>query len=579
VAKVPSLQWAQLSAPSFWLSWRLVGILLLFVVMVFMTAYPVGLLFLSSFQTNRPGEAVTWGLEGWRIAFADPTIPQALANTLALGLFRTLLATALAIFFAWAITRTDMPGKGFIEFIMWLGFFLPHLPITIGWIILLDPDFGLINKLLMNTFGLTAAPFSITSYWGIVWAHIGFSTSLRFLLITPAFRAMDAALEEAARTSGASGTGTLMRITIPILAPVILATTALGFIRSLESFEIEMLLGVPAGIFVYSTKIWELVHWEPARYGPATALSSVFLLAIFLMVWLQRVMLGRRDYTTVTGRGYSVRPTPLGRWKWPLFAFCVGFVTLTVLLPLVFLILGTFMRLFGFFQIENPWTLRNWAEAFNDRTFVRALRNSLVLGVGAGLVGALFYAVVSYVLVRTRFFGRGLVDFLSWLPWALPGVLISLALLWTFLGSGKLFTPLYGTIYLLILAIIIKELPLGTQVFKPSIMQIGRELEEAGWVSGASWFQTYRRVLLPLLMPTLVAVSLIVFIAAIRDIPTVVFLSSFESRTLSLLMLDYVAEGKFEKATVIGVFISSVIVVVAILGRTLGLRLGPGHRG
>jgi iron(III) transport system permease protein len=196
---------------------------------------------------------------------------------------------------------------------------------------------------------------------------------------------------------------------------------------------------------------------------------------------------------------------------------------------------------------------------------------------GAALTGVFFYALVSYLVIRSRLKGRAFLDFLCWLPWALPGVLISLALLWVFLGSGKLFISLYGTIYLLILAIIVKKLPLGTQVFKASILQISRELEEASYTSGAIWIQTFRRILVPLLMPALFAVGLIVFISAVRDIPTVVFLASSRSETISLLMLDYLAGAEFEKSTVIGVFIVLVIIVAALVGRALGVRLGPRH--
>lgn len=446
---------------------------------------------------------------------------------------------------------------------------------TVGWVLLLDPMFGMVNQFLKNLFNLATAPFNIYSYWGIVWAHLAFSTSIRFLLLTPAFRAMDAALEEAARVSGSSNLGTLVRITVPILAPAILAVTTLGFIRSLESFEIEAVLGIPAGIYVYSTKIWDYLQWEPPSYGIATALSSFFLLTIFALIWLQRVLLHNREYTTVTGRGFTVRPTKLGGWRWVTFSACILFIVIMILLPLSFLILGTFMNLFGFFNIQDPWTLIHWLEAFDDPIFLRSLRNTLFLGIEAGLVGTFFYALVSYVLIRTRFAGRGFLDFLSWLPWALPGVLISLALLWVVLGSGRLFIGLYGTVYILILAIIIKELPLGNQVLKASIMQIGRELEEVSYTSGATSVQTFLRIVVPLLKPALFAVGLIVFISAVRDIPTVIFLASSQSQTLSLLMLDYISGEEFEKSTVIGVFLVFLILVASLIGRTYGMRLGP----
>jgi len=179
---------------------------------------------------------------------------------------------------------------------------------------------------------------------------------------------------------------------------------------------------------------------------------------------------------------------------------------------------------------------------------------------------------MAYVVVRTRLAGRGLIDLLSWLPWALPGVLISLALLWAVLGSGAYVKIAYGTVSLLVLAIVIKELPLGTQILKAAVQQIGPELEEASRAAGADWLDYHRRILLPLLKPTMISVAIIVFISAIRDIPTLIFLSTHQSRTLSLLMLDHIADANPERAAVLGVFLVGVILALLIAGRLLGLR-------
>ena len=200
------------------------------------------------------------------------------------------------------------------------------------------------------------------------------------------------------------------------------------------------------------------------------------------------------------------------------------------------------------------------------------MKNTIVLGLGAALIGTLIYALISYLIVRTELPGRGVIDILSWLPWALPGVLISLALLWSVLGSGDYVKLLYGTVSLLVLAIIVKEMPLGTQIIKAAVQQIGPELEEASNAAGANWLDYFRRILLPLLKPTMTSVAIIVFISAARDIPTVVFLSTHESRTLSLLMLDYIAEANQEKAAVLGVFLVLLIFGFLLIGRLLGFR-------
>jgi iron(III) transport system permease protein len=554
------------------LAWNSIPALLLIGLLVVLLAYPMALLFLKSFVASRPGQPVVWTIHGWTEAFTDVKLPIALGNTFSLAFIRVVVTTALAIFFAWVVTRTDTPFKGFIELALWLGFFLPLLPVTMGWILLLDPHYGLINKWLVNIFGLAEAPFNIYSYWGIVWCHLAFSTSVRFMLMTPAFSAMDAALEEAGLVCGSDRAGVLMRVTIPALAPAVLASTALGFIRSLESFEIEMVLGIPAGIFVVSTKIWDYIHWEPPLYDRVTALCSIFLLFIFLLVWLHRRFLRGREFTTVTGRSHIAESFTLGRWRWLTCGLSLLFISVMIFLPLLTLVLGTFMELFGHFDLETTWTMRHWSGTFTDPVFLRSVKNTIVLGCSAALVGTLVYALISYLIVRTEFPGRGLIDSLSWLPWALPGVLISLALLWTVLGSGDAVKLLYGTVSLLVLAIIIKEMPLGTQIIKAAVQQISPELEEASNTAGADWLDYFRRILLPLLKPTMLSVAIIVFISAARDIPTVVFLSTHESRTLSLLMLDYIAEANQEKAAVLGVFLVFVIFGFLLIGRLLGIR-------
>jgi iron(III) transport system permease protein len=559
------------------ISWTWIPLALLVGLLILILAYPLVLLFVKSFVISRPGQPTVWAVNGWVEAFTDVNLAIAIGNTFYLAFVRVIITSVLAIFFAWVVTRTDTPLKGFIEVTLWLGFFLPLLPMTMGWILLLDPYYGLINKFLMAGFGLSQPLFDIYSYWGIIWCHLAFSTSVRFLLMTPAFTAMDAALEDAARTSGSNNMGVLMRITVPILAPAILASTALGFIRSLESLEIEMVLGIPAGIYVVPTKIWDYIHWEPPLYDRATALCSIFLLFVFFLIWLHRIFLRGKEFTTVSGRSYMVRTFPLGRWRWATCAFCLTFIFVMIILPLATLIMGTFMEFFGNFDTEKVWTVHHWTSVFADPVFLRSLKNTLLLGLVAGMGGTLLYALISYLIVRTRLPGRGAIDILSWLPWALPGVLISLALLWAVLGSGEYVKLVYGTVSVLVLAIIIKEMPLGTQIIKAGVLQISNELEEASSAAGATWLAGFRRILLPLLKPTMLAVGIIVFISAARDIPTVIFLATNQSRTLSLLMLDYMADANKEKAAVLGVFLVFLIFALLLIGRLLGFRRASVH--
>jgi len=546
---------------------------ILLLVVGFLVLTPLALMILNSFQIARPGQPIVWGLEGWVKAFSTPGIIKAITNTFTLAITRQVIALFIGAFFAWLIARTDLPMKGLLEFFFWLSFFLPALPETMGWILLLDPKYGLLNQGLIGL-GIVSQPlFNIYSFWGIVWAHMGGTVSIKVMLLAPAFRNLDAALEESSRISGASGWHTFFHILIPVMMPAILVTTILGIIRALEAFEIELLLGTPIGLQVYSTKIHELVTWEPPQFAPAMALSTVFLGLLLVMVAFQRRYIANRVYATVTGRGFSIRRTHLGRWRYPAFALVLSFALVITVLPTILLVTGTFMKLFGFFNIADPWTLDNWRATVNDPVLLRSLWNTLAIGLGSGIIGVLFYSSIAYVIVKTRYRGRGLLDFLSWLPWSIPGILLGVALLWTFLQT-KIFLPIYGTIYLLMVAMVIKSMPFGTQMIKSVLMQLGNDLEEASKVCGGTWVDTFRRVIFPLTMPALITVALVGFISAARDISTVVLLGSGKSRTLSLLMLDFAAGAEFEKATVVAVVIVGLVVGAALIARVLGGQVG-----
>ncbi|MEX0801821.1 MAG: iron ABC transporter permease [Candidatus Binatia bacterium] len=548
-------------------------ITLLLLLVGFLVLTPLGLMIFNSFQTARPGEPIVYGLEGWYKAFTTPGIVNAMTNTFSLAITRQAIALVIGAFFAWLIARTDIPMRGTLEFFFWLSFFLPALPETMGWILLLDPKYGLLNQGLIGLGAIKEPLFNIYSFWGIVWAHLGGTVSIKVMLLAPAFRNLDAALEEASRISGASGWHTFFHIVVPVMMPAILVTTILGIIHSLEAFEVELLLGTPIGLQVYSTKIHELVTWEPPQFAPAMALSTVFLAVLLLMVALQRRFIAKRVYTTITGRGFTVRRTPLGRWRYPAFALILAFALVITVIPTTLLSTGTFMKLFGFFHIAQPWTLDNWRHTLQDPVLLRSVWNTLAIGLGSGLVGVFFYSIIAYVIVRTQYRARWLLDFLSWLPWSIPGILLGVALLWFFLQT-RIFLPLYGTVYILMIAMVIKSMPFGTQLVKSVLLQLGNDLEEASKVCGASWWDTYRRVVLPLIFPALVTVGLVGFISAARDIGTVVLLGSGRSRTLSLLMLDFAAGAEFEKATVVAVMVVLLVVAAALLARIFGGNVG-----
>jgi iron(III) transport system permease protein len=239
--------------------------------------------------------------------------------------------------------------------------------------------------------------------------------------------------------------------------------------------------------------------------------------------------------------------------------------------PIVFALLGTFMKLFGFFHVKDPWTLGNWTTVLTDDLFLSSLKNTAVLATGTAVAAVLVHSLIAYIVVRTRYAGRRALDVMSWLPFTVPGVILGLALLWLFLGVGVL-RPLYGTMALLVIAGLISGMPLGVQIIKSGLMQLGGEMEEASRIAGASWWATYRRIVLRLMAPTLMAVGMITFVGAARNIGNIALLSTTANRPLSILQLDYIAQKKFEEAVVVACIIMFISLAGALAARLLGLR-------
>ena len=539
---------------------------LLLAVLAIAVLYPVGLVVTGSFQNADTGAV---SLDAWRRFVNQPGLLDSVWNTVSLTFVRQTISFAVAVPIAWLLARTNLPFNKWLEFLFWIAFFLPALPVTLGWILLLDPSYGLANGLLKH---LGIGPFNIYSFWGIVWVHvIGKSIAVKVMLLTPAFRSLDASFEEASRISG-GGTGTtLRRIVLPALMPAIVVVLLLSTIHALQSFEVEAILGPPFRFSVFSTQIFNLIRQPVPDFAAGMAVSTAMLALLLPLIAVQRWVTRRRDYSTIGGR-FGSRKHQLGPWRWPAFAAVVGLSLMMTALPVVFLVVGTFMKLFGFFSIPHPWTTSHWATVLKDPVFLSSTRNTLAVGLGTVLVGLTLFTVVAYVSVRSKFRGRGALDFISWLPSVLPGIIFGVGLLRLFLAF-PLLQPVYGTIVILVLALVITSMTTGTQVTKTSFVQLGSELEEAARVGGGAWYSVARRVLLPLVTPSLMAVAAITFISAASDVSSTVLLATGDTRTLALLQLNYMMDGRYEQAAIVGVVVVALTTGVAIIARWLGLRI------
>lgn len=541
--------------------------------------WPILLLLINSF--NAAGdwfvEPRTWGTRHWQNAFARPGLLGSLGNSVLIWFLNVVTSFPIGVTIAWLLARTKTPFSHGLEFLFWVSYMVPSLPTTIAWITLLDPDIGWINVGLTKLGLFEHGPFNIFTVPGIVFANLmGHGIAIKVMLLTPAFRNMDATLEEAARVGGAGNLLTLFKITLPLMIPPMILVFALQLLRVFQSFETEYLLGMPFGFFVYSTKIYTLIRDATPNYGEATVLASITLLMIALIIPLQRWILERRRYTTVTG---SFKPglIDLGRWNYVAFGAIAFLLVLLTIGPALVLLMGSFMTRIGYFVLG--FTLDHWRLVLNDQVFNKALWTTLILGVTAGIGSPLLFSVIAYILVRTRLPGRSALDLMVWISGAVPGILAGLGLLWVFLGTPVL-NFLFGTIWALIIVVILQGNTYGVNIMKGVFIQIGADMEEAARVAGAGWLRTYFRIWLPLLTPTLILLAVMNFVNAAGATSSIILLASRDTMTLSLMALELSSVGvsNREAASIISIFIIVITVAGALavraFGRTLGIRHG-----
>ena len=540
--------------------------------------WPVLLLLINSFNAANDWfvEPRRWGIDHWINAFNRPGLLKSLGNSLLIWSLSVVISFPVGVTIAWILARTKIPFSHALEFSFWVSYMVPALPTTIAWITLLDPDVGMINVALRNLLGLEQGPFNIFSVPGIVWANLmGHGISIKVMLLTPAFRNMDSTLEEAARVGGASNLRTLFKVTLPLMISPMILVLALQLLRVFQSFETEYLLGLPFGFYVYSTKIFTLIRDAVPNYGEATVLASVTLLMIALIIPLQRWILERRRYTTISG-GFRPGLIDLRAWNYVAFGVLAALLMLLTVGPLAILVLGSFMERIGYFVLG--FTLDHWRFVLNDPVFVKSLRTTLILATSAAVLSPLIFSVLAYLLVRTRLPGRGVLDMMIWSAGAIPGILAGLGLLWVFVDTPGL-NFLFGTIWALIIVVILQGKTTGVNLMKGVLVQVGADMEEAARVSGAGWIRTYLRIWLPLLMPTLILLAVMNFVSAAGATSSIILLASRDTMTLSLMALELStpAVNNREAASIVSIFIILFTVTGAVLVRYFGRRFGVRH--
>jgi iron(III) transport system permease protein len=534
----------------------------LFAAVSVIVLYPVLMLLYGSVRSAAPGDPGFFTLRHYIEAYGDPETYWLFLNTFFIVGAQTLLSAIVAIFFAWVVTRTDTPCRGLITLFMVIPFFIPAILEVFAWALLLSPRTGLLNVFATWLFGLDEPPFNIYSLGGLIWTWTITSGPTKFLLIVGAFRAMDSSLEEAALASGSSPAGVFLRITLPLMAPTVFGASLLTLVRGMESFELPVILGLPAGIFVFTNKIYEALEFGyPPKYGLATALAVTLFVMTAALVLIQTRLLGGRSFAVISGKGYRPVITTLGKWKYVTLLICVAYFSIATVLPLSQLVLGSFLEVFGLYEWQ-ALTLEHYRTVFRDALVWRSIKNSFLLAGAAALLTMLLSSIIAYIITKTDFAGRRALDLISWIPWTVPGLVLSLGMLWAYIRLPYPF-EVYGTLWLLLIAFVTSGIPLGVRLATGGLSQISRELEESAWVHGASWVFAFRTITLRLMGPVFLAGALILFVNFIRSLGPVILLYGHGTELLSVAIFLYWQRG--EPGTVCALSLILLIIIVVPL--------------
>lgn len=544
-------------------------------ILVYLTAFPLTMLLLGSLSVE--GEAT----KGLTLDHYVHTYTSARTYTLFLNSFlyslgTALLALAIGTTLAWIVERTNTPFRRTFFALSLVPLIVPGIVSTISWIFLLSGNIGVVNKALMAVFGLEQPPFEIFSLGGMIWAEGLHLSPLVFLIMSGAFKSMDPALEESAMMSGGGTLSTLRRVTLPILTPAFAAAALIMFVRGLESFEVPRLVGVPARIPVFTSEIYASLNTYPPEFGAAGALAVGLLGISALGVWLyQRLVRHAERFATVTGKAFRPRVLDLGGWRYFTAGVLITYFLLIIGLPFAILLFASLVPFYvPSLEILSRITLDNYRFVFEHPSIQRAVVNSFFLGALAATFTVALTAVIAWITTKTRLPGRGALDFIAFVPIAVPGLVLGVSMILQYLSPAFRVLPIYGTIWILVLAYVIRYMPYGMRTNSAAMVQIHNELEEASAMSGASWWTMFRRVTLPLLRPGLVAGWLYIFIVSVRELSASVLLVSQQSVVLAVVIFDLFESGKSNAVAALSVMlILALVVIVAVVQRVTG-RLG-----
>jgi iron(III) transport system permease protein len=543
----------------------------LIAVVGFLTLCPVIMLLLGSFSRDFVsfGEFTT---SKYVAAYTDPDFAEILWNTFVFTLGSAVFATSLALFLAYVNTRTDLPFKFIFRIISIIPMMIPHILFAVSWVLLLNPNNGILNTLFYELFGLDRSFFNIYSLTGMILVEGLLDLPIAYLVIAPAMSSFDVSLEESSKVCGASAWRTLMKITLPVLRPAILAAMILVIVRSLASFAVPSVIGMPGRIYVFSTHIYRSISSGfAADFGLAAAIGMSALVASITLIYLYRYLTRESSkFVTVTSRGFKPTLIKLNNARYPMFVI-VGIISFVLIVLPVMVLFYTSMLPYSMVPSARAFSMMSWAnwiDVLKDPVSLLSLKNSLYLGIVGATLGTLLSILVSYVVVKVRTTAAGILDSLTFLSFSFPGIVIGVGFMWFFVR-----TPLYGTLTALLIGYIATYLPYGVRPISSAFVQIHDHLEESSRVCGASPFYTLRKIIIPLLIPGIVSGWILMASMFLRELTLSVVLSRPGTEVLAVQILRFAEDGLWGRLSALGIIMilicSLLVIVAALIGKYL----------
>ena len=495
--------------------------------------YPIFYLFQASLSVGdpqaRPPEA--YGLDN----FIDlGRYAHIFWNTVLVAVVATIMAIVFGFVMGWILSRTNVPGRAVFEQLMALPYYVTPLMGALAWSLIGSPSGGMLNQ-VWRAFGGESHLIDMTTPYGIAWVMALFEGSVAFVMIGAVMKSMDPALEEASQVLGAGRIRTMLRITLPLVLPGVLGATIFVFAEMLGSFSAALVLGLPARFYVVTTAMYQLVSQYPPQFPLAAAMGVSLFAVMFLMVWAYRRIVRARSFVTITGKAFRPRVMDVGPLRWPLLVMCLLYLGVAVVLPVVTLLYASFQRLATFFPRADNFTLANYTTALSLDAVRSALWNSLLLGLGTASIGVVVMGFLSWMIYRSRLPGAGAIEYILMFPQAVPRLVFAFGMLWAWLIFP---IPIYGTLWLLLIAYLTVFLPLGIRTISGVMLQIDRSLEESAQMCGASWGYRMRTVTMPLLRPGLIAAWLLLFIASVRELGASILLMGPKAKVITPAIVE-----------------------------------------